>query len=119
MIELNFSKTLFLSDNDFMDKDAYIKQLEKENAALKKRITMLEKRIEELERLLGMNSRNSSKPPSSDPPGMSVVLPKCRRKKRGARKGHEPHLRELLPREFVKQFFHLKPDVCTCGSKDA
>ena len=43
-----------------MDKDAYIKQLEKENAELKKR-------IEELERILRMNSMNSSKPPSSDP----------------------------------------------------
>ena len=92
-----------------MDKDAYIKQLEEENARLKKR-------IEELERLLGMNSRNSSKPPSSDPPGMSVVLPKRRRKKRGARNGHQPHLRELLPQELVKKHFHLKPEVCTCGS---
>ena len=34
-----------------MDKDAYIKQLEEE-------IIQLKKRIEELERLLGMNSRN-------------------------------------------------------------
>ncbi len=75
MTKLNFSKMLFLSDNHFMDKDAYIKQLETENAELKKRITMLEKRIEEFERLLGMNSKNSSKPPSSDPPGMSVALP--------------------------------------------
>ena len=98
-----------MSDNSFMDKDEYIKQLEKENARLKKR-------IEELERLLGMNSRNSSKPPSSDPPGMSVVLPKRRRKKRGARNGHQPHLRELLPQELVKKHFHLKPEVCTCGS---
>jgi len=76
-VGVNFSKTLFLSDNSFMDKDAYIKQLETENAELKKR-------IEELERLLGMNSNNSSKPPSSDPPGMSVAPPKHRRKKRGA-----------------------------------
>ncbi len=38
-----------------MDKDAYIKQLEKENAELKKR-------IEELERILRMNSMNSTKP---------------------------------------------------------
>jgi transposase len=99
-----------------MDKDAYIKQLETENAALKKHITMLEKRIEKLERLLGINSKNSSKPPSSDPPGMSAALPKRRRKKRGARKGHQPHLRELLPQEFVKKHFHLKPEMCTCGS---
>ncbi|MCH7556855.1 MAG: IS66 family transposase [Planctomycetes bacterium] len=92
-----------------MDKDAYIKQLETENAELKKR-------IEELERLLGINSKNSSKPPSSDPLGMSVTLPKRRRKKRGARKGHQPHLRELLSQEFVNKHFHLKPEMCTCGS---
>lgn len=98
-----------------MDKDAYIKQLEEENTALKARVAMLEKRIEELERLLGMNSKNSSKPPSSDPPGTAVVLPR-RRKKRGARNGHQPHLRALLPQEFVKKHIHLKPDVCTCGS---
>ena len=97
-----------MSDNSFMDKDTYIKQLETENAELKKR-------IEELERLLGMNSKNSSKPPSSDPLGMSIVSPKRRRKKRGARKGHEPHLRKLLPQEFVKEHFHLKPEMCTCG----
>ena len=92
-----------------MDKDAYIKQLETENAELKKR-------IEELERLLGINSKNSSKPPSSDPPGMSIALSKRRRKKRGARKGHQPHLRKLLPQEFVQEHFHLKPEMCTCGS---
>ena len=92
-----------------MDKDAYIKQLEEENAQLKKR-------IEELERLIGMNSKNSSMPPSSDPPGMSAELPKHRRKKRGARNGHQPHLKAFLPQEFVKEHIHLKPDVCTCGS---
>jgi transposase len=83
---------------------------------LEEKIVQLEKRIEELERLLGMNSNNSSKPPSSDPLGMSVAPPKRRRKKRGARKGHKPHLRELLPQEFVKEHFHLKPEMCTCGS---
>ena len=93
-----------------MDKDAYIKQLEE-------KIVQLEKRIEELERLLGTNSKNSSMPPSSDLPGMSAAKkPRYRRKKRGARKGHQPHLRELLPQEFVKEHFHLKPEVCTCGS---
>ena len=67
-----------------MDKDAYIKQLEDE-------IVELKKRIEELERLLGMNSQNSSKPPSTNPPGVSAVLPRRRRRKRGAKNGHQPH----------------------------
>jgi len=87
-----------------MDKDAYIKQLETENAELKKR-------IEELERRLGMNSKNSSKPPSSDPLGMTTTQPKHRHKKRGAKKGHKPHLRELLPQKFVKEHFYLKPEA--------
>jgi len=52
-----------------MDKDAYIKQLEAENTALKQHIKILEKRLEQmqrhidnLERRLGLNSQNSSKP---------------------------------------------------------
>lgn len=99
-----------MSDKNTMDKDTYIKQLED-------RIIQLEKRIEELERLLGMNSRNSSKPPSSDPPGMITALPrKLRRKKRGARYGHQPHLRELISEEFIQKHIPLKPQVCTCGS---
>jgi len=94
-----------------MDKDAYIKQLENE-------IVKLKKRIEELERLLGMNSKNSSKPPSSDPPGTSSVLPKPKRKKRGAKNGHQTHLRQLLPPEKVKRRIELTPEVCPCGSTD-
>lgn len=92
-----------------MDKDAYIKQLEN-------KIIELEKRIEELERRLGMNSQNSSKPPSSDPPGTVKVLPRLLRRKRGARKGHSPHLRALLPPEMVKRHIELSPEVCSCGS---
>ena len=101
-----------------MDKDAYIKQLEEQNAELKKRIETLEKRIEQLERLLGMNSQNSSKPPSTNPPGMSAVLPRPRRRKRGAKNGHQPYLRELLPPNMVKQRFELKPEICPCGSRN-
>jgi len=101
-----------------MDKDVYIKHLEDENAELKKRIEKLEKRIEELERLLGINSKNSSKPPSSDPLGMPAVLSKRRRKKRGAKNGHPPHLRELLPPEKVTQRIELEPEVCPCGGTD-
>jgi len=94
-----------------MDKDAYIKQLEN-------KIIELEKRIEELERLLGMNSKNSSKPPSSDPPTISAVSPKQRRKKRGAKKGHQPYLTELLPPEKVTYRIELDPEVCPCGGTD-
>jgi len=93
-----------------MDKDAYIKKLEKE-------IVELKKRIEEIERLLAMNSKNSSKPPSSDPTGISATSPKSRSKKRGARKGHQPHLREVFPPEKVTHRIELKPQVCPCGGR--
>lgn len=89
-------------------KDACISRLEKENAALRKR-------VEELERFLGMNSRNSSKPPSSDGPNAPTQPTKLRRRKRGARKGHEPHLRELFPPEKVTKRIELKPEECVCG----
>ena len=103
---------LFLSDNYFMDKDAYIKQLETENAELKKR-------IEELERLLGINSQNSSKPPSSD--GPEVAKPRKRgkvRRKRGAQKGHGPHMRQLFGPEEVTKFIPHEPHACTCGCQE-
>ena len=107
-----------------MDKNAYIKHLETENTQLKRSIETLEKRIEQmgkhienLERRLGMNSQNSSKPPSSDPPGTAIILPSPRRhKKRGARKGHLPHLRALLPPQLVAKRIELSPEVCPCGS---
>lgn len=99
-----------------MDKDAYIKQLETENAALKQRIQMLEKHLAELERRLGMNSQNSSKPPSSD--SFGGVAPSSQRphKKRGARNGHEAHMKAFLPESMVQRFIPLKPRVCICGS---
>ncbi len=112
-----------MSDNSDMDKDAYIHQVETENAALKQRLQTLEKRMEQmdqyiqqLERRLGMNSQNSSKPPSSDPPGTPVPLPPRRRNKRGARNGHPPHLRALMAPEHVTKRVVLSPPLCPCGS---
>lgn len=97
------------------DKDTIIEQLKEENEELKKR-------IEELERLLGMNSKNSSKPPSSDfGPNSNPQKRKKengRKKKQGAQKGHEPHLRSLLPPEEVTKTIDLYPEHCICGCKD-
>jgi len=92
------------------EKDALIEYLQKENAELKAR-------IEELERLLKMNSQNSSKPPSSDPPSLPPKRAPKKRKKRGAKKGHEPHLKALLPPDKVTKSYEFEPDFCPdCGS---
>lgn len=106
-----------MSDIKGMDKDARIAELERENAELRELVAEQAKRIEELERRLGMNSDNSSKPPSSDFPPPPQRPPK-RRKKRGARKGRRAHLRELLPPERVKERVTLKPAACSCGCED-
>ena len=92
-------------------KDELIRCLQKENAQLKAR-------VRELERLLGINSRNSSKPPSSDPPSAPKKSGPKRRKKRGAKKGHEPHLKEMLPPDKVNQSHVIEPETCPdCDSK--
>lgn len=89
-----------------------VMQLWRENAELRTR-------VEELERRLGMNSQNSSKPPSSD--GPDAERPKRRdgaKRKPGAQPGHEGHHRELLPVEEVDKVVPVKPSACDhCGRR--
>ena len=85
--------------------------------AMDRRIQLLEARVEQLERRLGRNSRNSSLPPSQDPPG---VPPRRRGKDRsgrppGGQSGHEGHGRELLPASVVDELIDHWPAHCGCG----
>ena len=66
--------------------------------AMDRRIGQLEARVEKLERELAKNSRNSSLPQSSDPPGKRRPARGRDRSGRsqGAQPGHEGHGRELL-----------------------
>ena len=61
---------------------------------------------------LRQNSRNSSKPPSSDPPGTERPSVGGSGRKRGGQPGHEPSRRELLPPERVDQFEDHWPSIC-------
>jgi transposase len=85
--------------------------------AMDRRIQQLEARVEQLERRLGRNSRNSSLPPSQDPPG----APSRRRGKDrsgrppGGQTGHEGHGRELLPVSAVDELVDHWPVRCGCG----
>jgi len=70
-------------------------------------------RVEELERRLGMNSSNSSKPPSTDSPQTKKNSRKKKSKrKRGGQPGHEGHNRDLVPVDQVDNLNIIKP--CTC-----
>ena len=78
----------------------------------------LEARVAELERRLSRSSRNSSLPPSQDPPS----VPRRPRgegsdRKRGGQHGHEGRYRRLLPPEQVDEIVENWPDrcrSCTC-----
>lgn len=69
-----------------------IASLRAENALLKEMVATLQARISELERQLGLNSRNSGKPPSSDglkkPPRRTQSLREASTRKPGGQKGH-------------------------------
>jgi transposase len=85
--------------------------------AMDRRIQQLEARVEKLERELAKSSRNSSLPPSSDPPGKRrAVRGKDRSgRSQGAQPGHEGHGRELLPACAVDDVIEYWPERCECG----
>ena len=81
-------------------------------------VPQLQKQIRQLEEQVGKNSRNSSKPPSSDPPHMKKAPPKAKGKRqRGGQPGHKGHGRRLKPPEEVTRFVVSKPSECeACGA---
>lgn len=90
---------------------AALEQLE-ELAAL---VPVMQERIRELEARLAQNSTNSSKPPSSDPPGVVRPGKKPKGRKRGGQPGHRGHHRMVLPPERVEAVEHV-PETCEhCG----
>lgn len=84
-----------------------------------KQIASLLVRVADLEEQVRKNSRNSSKPSSSDGPR----VPKRAKKKPSGRKpggqpGHTRHERPLVPPEMVTEKVVLKPTTCGgCGSQ--
>ena len=86
---------------------------------LKKIIAAQEKRIKELETKLNMNSKNSSKPPSSD--NKLKISKKSNKKniqkrKKGGQKGREGKTLKMVekPNKIIK----LKPTLCSCCNQD-
>ena len=73
----------------------------------------LEARVAELERRLNRSSRNSSLPPSQDPPSAPArPRGKGSGRKRGGQHGHEGRYRRLLPPEQVDEIVEHWPDRC-------
>ncbi len=79
-------------------------------------LAALSERVEELEQQLKRDSRNSSLPPSHDPPWLG----KRRRsrgtgRKQGGQPGHLGHGRSLFPIERVTDVVDHWPERCSCG----
>jgi transposase len=84
--------------------------------AMDRRIVQLEARVEKLERQLGKDSGNSSRPPSSDSPRRTPERGKDQSgRKPGGQPGHEGRGRPLLPAWAVDELVDHWPASCDCG----
>lgn len=88
-----------------------VAQLESQVAGLQAEVTKLRERVNK-------NSRNSSKPPSSDPPQTPrYPKPKPSREKKGGQKGHHGHEPKLKGPGEVSRIAISLPTVCKeCGT---
>jgi transposase len=97
-------------------RDAQLAAKDARIAELEQRVAELSARLTELAEKLGQNSRNSHRPPSSDPPaarGQRRGKGKSKsQRKRGAQPGHRPAQRQLLPAEDVDKVVDLFPSHC-------
>jgi len=95
---------------------AVLLRMDEQIGRLEKRVEQQDERIAKLERQLGRSSRNSSQPPSQDPPS---VAPKRGKdpsgRKQGGQVGHEGRGRPLLPISAVDEVIEHWPDRCECG----
>lgn len=91
--------------------------LRAENAELRRQVGELSRVVEELRSAANRNSRNSSMPPSSDPPAAPAATTKAPTgRKCGGQPGHAKHVRPLVPAEQAKEILHYHPSSCRrCG----
>lgn len=96
--------------------EALVAQLVDQHA---RQLAELHRKIEDLEARLNQNSKNSSKPPSSDPPSAPPRPPKPPTgRSPGGQPGHPGHSRPLLPPDQVDKILVLKPEGCRhCGRR--
>jgi transposase len=101
---------------------------EKTPASVKKMVELMAERIETLEQQaielveaqrqlvekVNKTSKNSSLPPSSDPPGFGQKSKKKTGKKRGGQPGHQGNSRNLYPLEKCTSVIEHHPLRCSC-----
>jgi transposase len=81
--------------------------------ALEARVATLEGMMQALQDQLNQTSRNSSRPPSSDPPHSERPRRPRSTRRRGGQPGHPGHTRTLVPVDEVDEVVVIKPEQCT------
>jgi transposase len=95
---------------------AVLLRMDEQIQALSAQVARQGERIAQLERQVKRSSRNSSQPPSADPPGTSPRRGKDPSgRKPGGQPGHEGKGRPLLPAWRVDEFVDHWPGGCGCG----
>lgn len=92
---------------------AYIEALEAQVQTLTSMVHTLQEQGRMLEERLNQTSRNSSCPPSSDPPQSQRPRRPRGQRRRGGQPGHPGHTRSLVPVEAVHAVVAIKPDQCS------
>lgn len=97
---------------------ALVESLLEQVDTLAKANEALEAEVHRLREQLGQTSRNSSRAPSSDPPGTPPRQRQSSGRQRGGQPGHNGTTRTLLPIEEVDQVIPVKPEACqACGRR--
>jgi transposase len=92
---------------------AYIEELEARVETLASMVDALEEQVRMLQERLKQTSRNSSRPPSSDPPPSERPRRPRSQRRRGGQPGHPGHTRTLVPVDEVDAVVVIKPAQCT------
>jgi transposase len=92
---------------------AYLEALEAQVQTLMSTVHTLQEQVRMLEERLNQTSRNSSRPPSSDPPQSQRPRRPRSQRHRGGQPGHPGHTRSLVPVEAVNEVVAIKPDQCS------
>ena len=110
---------LLAKDARIAEQEAYIAKLEALVASLTEQVARLTRQVELLTEKLEQNSKNSNRPPSSDPPGRTGRRGSRKKRsknkskrKRGGQPGHAGSHRALLPSEQVTEFVEVFPPQC-------
>src|SRR5499433_3844998 len=91
---------------------AYIETLKGQVKTLTSMVHTLQEQVRTLQEQHNQTSRNSSRPPSSDPPQSQRLRRPRGQRRRGGQPGHPGHTRTLVPVEEVDTVVVLKPKQC-------